>query len=68
MVVSPVRLYLAQGLRFGRPSREEAEQIRPVEVPLAEAVEAVMGGRITHGPSCVLVLKAHHFLHGGKAT
>ncbi|WP_166821428.1 NUDIX domain-containing protein [Thalassoroseus pseudoceratinae] len=58
-LVSPTELYLAQGLQFVDPSPEGTEVIRRVKVPLAEAVEKVLIGEITHGPSCVLILKTH---------
>ena len=57
-VVSPTRLYLARGLTFGDHAREGTEQIRCVSVALTKAVEMVLGSQITHGPSCVLILKA----------
>ncbi len=61
-LVSPTDLYLAQGLKFVDPSPEGTEVIRRVKLPLAEAVEQVMSGEITHGPSCVLILKVHLYL------
>jgi len=60
MLLSPTHLFLARGLRFGEPRHEGTEQIRRVRLPLAEAVAAVLDGRITHAPSCVLILKAAH--------
>jgi ADP-ribose pyrophosphatase len=56
-LVSPTRLFLATGLRFGPPDPEGTEQIRMVKVPLAEAVRMVLDSRITHAPSCVAILK-----------
>ncbi len=61
-VLSPTQLYLAQGLTFGQDEREGTELIRCVKLALAEAVAAVMESRITHAPSCVLVLKTHVLL------
>ena len=58
MVFAPVRLFLARGLRVGEPAREGTEQIRRVRLPLDEAVRAVLEGRITHAPSCLLLLRA----------
>lgn len=58
MVVSPVRLFLARSLRVGQSAREGTEQIRRVRLPLGEALDAVLDGRITHAPSCVLLLRA----------
>ena len=56
--VSPTKLYLARGLSFGADSPEGTEQIRCIKKSLTEAVDDVMESRITHGPSCVLILKA----------
>ena len=36
---------------------DEAELIQCVKLPLAEAVEKVIQSEITHGPSCVAILK-----------
>jgi len=65
MVLSPVQMFLARSLRTGPPRREGTELIRRVRVPLAGAVGAVMGGRITHAVSCVLILKAARWLETG---
>jgi len=56
-VVSPTRLYLARKLTFGDHAPEGTEQIRCLKIPLAEAVQKVIDSHITHGPSCVLILK-----------
>lgn len=56
-LVSPTRLYLAQGLTFGADAQEGTESIRCVKLPLAEVVERVLSSDITHGPSCTLILK-----------
>jgi ADP-ribose pyrophosphatase len=57
VVVSPTRLFLARGLNFGPTSLEGTEQIHCCKVPLATAVQMVLHSQITHGPSCVLILK-----------
>ena len=62
IVVSPTRLFLARSLSFGAATLEGTEQIRCYAVPFAEAVQMVLDSRITHGPSCVLILKAHHWM------
>jgi ADP-ribose pyrophosphatase len=59
IVLSPARLFLARGLTHGREEREGTEVISVLRVPLPEAVGMVERGEITHGPSCVLILKAH---------
>jgi ADP-ribose pyrophosphatase len=58
IVRGPVHLFLAERLSFGPPRREGTEVIRPVRLPLAEAVRAVGDGRITHAPTCAAVLQA----------
>ena len=62
VVRSPAGLFLARGLTFAEPEREGTELIRAVKVELGEAVRMVMQSEITHGPSCVLILKARLFL------
>ena len=62
VVVSPTGLFLARDLRFVETAPEGTEQIRPVKIKLAQAVDWVISSKITHGPSCVLILKARHFL------
>jgi ADP-ribose pyrophosphatase len=56
-VVSPTRLYLARGLTFLANAPEGTELIRCVKIPLCEAKAMVFDGRITHGPTCVVILK-----------
>ena len=62
IVVSPTRLFLARKLSFGQRDLEGSEQTRVHKVPFDEAVRMVLDGRITHGPSCVLLLKARQML------
>jgi ADP-ribose pyrophosphatase len=57
-VVSPTRLYLARGLSFGSTAREGTELIRCVRMPFVETIACVMDGRITHAPSCLVIMKA----------
>jgi ADP-ribose pyrophosphatase len=56
--VSPTQLYLARDLTFGESNPEGTEHIRCVKMPFGEAVDMVMYGRITHGPTCVVIFKA----------
>ncbi|HEV2860670.1 MAG TPA: NUDIX hydrolase [Pyrinomonadaceae bacterium] len=58
-------LFLARRLKLTEPSPEGVETLSVVKVPLAEAVRMVMDGRITHSPSCALILKAHLMLNEG---
>lgn len=62
MLNSPTQMFLGRGLSFGTSSPEGTERIRCVKVPFDEAVEMVMDSRITHGPSCTVILKARLFL------
>jgi len=48
---------LARKLTFGDHAPEGTEQIRCLKMPLTEAVQKVIDSHITHGPSCVLILK-----------
>jgi ADP-ribose pyrophosphatase len=56
-VVSPTRLFLAQDLTFAEVAHEGTETIKRVCVSLTEAMRWLTEGRITHGPTCVLLLK-----------
>lgn len=67
-VFAPSRVYLARGLRFGETDREESERLQTVRVPLDEAVEMVMDGRITQATTAVLVMKADHVVNGPKGS
>ena len=57
-LLSPTQLFLARQLRFTTASPESTEVIRPVVMPLSEAVEKVMRSEITHAPSMTIILKA----------
>ncbi len=56
IVDSPTRLFLAEGLSFVADAPEGTERIRRVKLSLAQAVEMVVSGQITHAPTCVLLL------------
>lgn len=62
IVHNEVHLFLARGVTFTETEREGTETIKTMKLPLAEAVQKVMDSEITHGPSCVLLLKAAHYL------
>lgn len=62
VVASPTRLYLARRLRFGPKAPEGTETIQPKPVPLAEAIQLVMNGDITHSATCVALLKIARIL------
>lgn len=61
-VSAPAQIFLARGLSFGETERESAEDLQTVRVKFEEAVQMVMDGRITHGISCALILKANRLL------
>lgn len=65
---SPTTLFLARQLSLVEPEPEGTEDIRVLKVHLSEAVRMVMESEITHGPSCVLILKTYHFLNSEKAA
>ena len=58
----PVELFLARGLEFGEAQREGTEKIERVRMRFEDAVEDALESRITHAPSCVLILKAEKHL------
>ena len=62
LIDSPASLFLARGLKFVEQEQEGSEVIEPVKIGLDEAVRMVMAGEITHGTSCVLILRAKHYL------
>jgi len=58
IVRCPVELFLARGLTWVQTEREGAETMVTLKVPFAEALRMVEDGRITHAPTCVLLLRA----------
>jgi 8-oxo-dGTP pyrophosphatase MutT (NUDIX family) len=67
LVHSPATLFLARNLSFVDPDCDDTEIIQLVKMKLSEAVRMVMESEITHGPSCVLILKTNHFLNSETA-
>ena len=64
---SPATLFLARKLTLVTPEPEGTEVIKVLKLDLNEAVRMVIESEITHGPSCVLILKTYHFLNHEKA-
>jgi 8-oxo-dGTP pyrophosphatase MutT (NUDIX family) len=64
-VWSPVRIFLARRLTFGKSEQEGVELIEPVRMRFEEALRAVLESRITHSLSCVLILKTRLRLGAG---
>jgi 8-oxo-dGTP pyrophosphatase MutT (NUDIX family) len=62
IVVSPVRLFVARGLRDVPSSNDPTEELSRLDVPLSEAVDWALHGRIVHAATVALVLRAAHLL------
>jgi ADP-ribose pyrophosphatase len=62
MLRCPNYLFLARGITEVPHEREEGEIMETFRVPLTDAVRMVMDGEITHGSSCVVILKAARWL------
>ena len=58
-------IYLATGLSFGEATPEETEQLMLRKLPLAEAIEMVLDGRITDALSVAALLRARVELDKG---
>jgi ADP-ribose pyrophosphatase len=56
-VHSPTALFVATGIEKGAATPEPTELIRPVVMSLDDAVQAVSAGEITHGPTCIILLR-----------
>lgn len=56
-VHSPTALFVATGIEQGAATPEPTELIRPVVMSLEDAVQAVNAGEITHGPTCIILLR-----------
>ena len=62
VVNSPNHMFLCRSLTRERKVREPHEHLEVVRLSLEDAFYAVLRGQITHGASCVLILKAKLFL------
>lgn len=67
VVKSPATMYLAIGIQFSEASPEGTEKIDTLKVKFDDAVKMVMESQITHGQSCVLILKASEYLRKQKS-
>lgn len=65
VVSSSAYLFLVQDLSFTSPEFEGTEVISHIKMPLGQAVKMIMESKITHGQSCVLILKAWNYLNNG---
>ncbi len=62
VIHSPNHMFLARELSTLRRTAATSEHVEEVRMPFEQAVEAVLRGEITHGASCVLILKTQQFL------
>ena len=62
IVHCPMHIFLAKQLTFAEANQEGTETIETLHIPFDAAVQMVMDSVITHGPSCVLILKARNAL------
>lgn len=65
-IKSSASIYLARDINFSGANPEGAEKIDIVKVKFEDALEMVMKSEITHGPSCVLILKTAEYLRNQK--
>jgi 8-oxo-dGTP pyrophosphatase MutT (NUDIX family) len=64
VINSSAHLFLASDLDITQIKTEE--ELELIKVPFSKAHEMVINGEITHGPSCVLILKAAEYLKSQK--
>lgn len=62
IILGPMYLFLVRQLSFTELEPDGTEAIRVVKMPFSQAVEKVMRGEMTHGPSVATVLKAAQVL------
>ncbi len=63
VIHSPNHMFLARKLSQIRGRPETGEKVEADRMPFGDALQAVLKGEITHGASCVLILKTHLFLN-----
>jgi 8-oxo-dGTP pyrophosphatase MutT (NUDIX family) len=63
VIHSPNHMFLARDLSPMRRPAEQQEGIEIVKMPFTEALQSVLDGIITHGASCVVILKTHLYLN-----
>lgn len=67
VVKSAAFLFIAKNLKFSNLIKQDGtEQVECMKVKLSKALKMVINSEITHGPSCVLILKAYYFLKKEK--
>lgn len=68
MLDAPSYLYLATDLTFKETKQEGSEDIRIVKTPFDEAVRQALEGEITDTTSCILIMRAWHYLKNSDST
>jgi ADP-ribose pyrophosphatase len=66
VIKSPATMYLATKINLSEAKPEGTEKISLMKVKFVDALRMVMESKITHGPSCVLILKASEYLRKQK--
>ncbi len=68
VVSAPMNMFLAQDFSsIGETELEGTEQITTIKVPFQQAVDMVISGEISNGPTCTLLLKANEYLKRNSA-
>lgn len=63
VVYSPAHLFLAKKLKLSTTNHEGTEIIKIKKMKIEKAINLVLKSKITHGPTCVLILKAKSYLN-----
>ncbi|MDO8507328.1 MAG: NUDIX hydrolase [bacterium] len=63
---SPNYMFLAKNLIETEQRLEDSEIIEIIKIPLEEAVQMVMSGKIKHAATCTLILKTEKYLSSKK--
>ena len=56
----PIHLYVAKGLSEVASDQEGTENIRYFKIRFKEALDMVLGSRITQAATCILIMRAHY--------
>ena len=67
-VRAQLHVVVAKGFTQGQTEREPSEEITVVKMPMLEAVEKVLTGEITDGPSIIALLLVNTMLGKGEIT
>lgn len=59
-------VYLARGLTFGACHPDDDEFLEPVRMPMAEAVEMAVDGRLEDSKTVAAILRAYHMMEREK--